>query len=82
MKSLINALKGFMTNSTEMDWPEDIWNAGVDALREAEGKEWVELTAGEISDIWGMLEQTSNEERDAIEFGFAIESALRERNGD
>ena len=41
---------------------------------------WVELTAGEISKIWGELPQTSNEEKDAIEFGFAIETALRKRN--
>jgi hypothetical protein len=43
-------------------------------------REWVELTAGEISDIWGKLPQTMNEEKDAIEFGFAIESALRSKN--
>ena len=41
---------------------------------------WVELTAGEISKIWGDLPQTTNEERDAIEFGFAIETALRKKN--
>ena len=78
MRSLVNALKGFMTNSSEMDWPEDVWNAGVDALREAEGKEWVELTESEIGDIWWNLTGDKN----PIEFGFAIETALRERNGD
>ena len=49
-------------------------------FEDAPQRTWVELTAGEISKIWGDLPQTTNEERDAIKFGFAIETALRKKN--
>ena len=42
--------------------------------------EWVEITKGEISEIWGNLPQTKDEEQDAITFGFAIEAKLKEKN--
>lgn len=78
MKKLIDALIGFMDNSSEYDFSEEVWNAGVDALRSAEN--WNELTAGEISEIWGCLPQSMDEEKDAIQFGFAIEAAVRRKN--
>jgi hypothetical protein len=43
-------------------------------------REWVEITRGEISEIWGNSQQTIDEEKDAIAFGFAIEAKLKEKN--
>ena len=38
------------------------------------------LTEQEISEIWGNLTQTSNEEQDAIKFALAIQDKLFEIN--
>lgn len=38
------------------------------------------LTQQEISEIWGNLPQTTNEEQDAIKFGLAIQDKLFEIN--
>ena len=68
-------------NWGRVEWADGVFPSLGDKMYSAPPQRtWVELTAGEISKIWGELPQTSNEEKDAIEFGFAIETALRKRN--
>jgi hypothetical protein len=55
------------------------WNG--DCPEKEPKREWVEITRGEISEIWGNSQQTIDEEKDAIAFGFAVEAKLKEKNG-